>query len=210
MMQNSLKGLYPISPSEYLSDTSYIDNCIAVIHSGVSLFQFRSKGFSAKKKRKYISTLYEECVRCNVQFIINDFYFELNKYESAGLHLGFNDGNIKLLREKYGDHRIIGVSCYDSVENAREAERQGASYVSFGSMYNTSNKKDFTICKSEVIIRANRYIQIPICVIGGINLSNIAEQIDLKPNMIAIIDGIFKDKNFPDNLKSFLSLIRNE
>jgi len=41
-------------------------------------------------------------------------------------------------------------------------------------------------------------------------LSNIAEQIDLKPNMIAIIDGIFKDKNFPDNLKSFLSLIRNE
>ena len=94
---------------------------------------------------------------------------------------------VKNIRNKLGVDRIIGISCYDSLDNAKYCEENKASYVSFGSMYRTNNKVNYTVCKKNIVKEAKESLNIPICVIGGINLDNIREQIILKPDMIALI-----------------------
>ena len=46
-----LKGLYPISPSLYKSDSDYLNNLKCVIESKINIFQFRSKTLSFRRKR---------------------------------------------------------------------------------------------------------------------------------------------------------------
>ena len=77
-------------------------------------------------------------------------------------------------------------------------------------MYQTENKKDFTICDHKVIIKAKSILNIPVCVIGGINLNNISKQIALGPDMIALIDGIYNDNSFPSKLKMMINKFENE
>ena len=210
MEKSHLKGIYPVSLGWLDSDSGYLDRCLQVIHSGINIFQFRPKCFSFRRRNRYLKFLYLECNKNNVKLVINDHESEINKYDDLGLHVSFKDIDLKNLREKFGEERLIGISCYQSIEIAKQAELFGASYVSFGSMYKTENKKDFTICDHKVIIKAKSILNIPICAIGGINLNNLSEQIKLGPDMIALIDGIYDDDEFPKKLKLMMNKFENE
>ncbi len=210
MEKSYLKGIYPLSSSKFDSDIRYLDHCIDIINSGINIFQFRPKYFSFRRRNRYLRLLYLECNSNDVKLVINDNDLEIKKYDDLGLHISHKDIDLKNLRKDFGKNRIIGISCYQSIEIAKQAEVCGASYVSFGSMYQTENKKDFTICDHKVIIKAKSILNIPVCVIGGINLNNISKQIALGPDMIALIDGIYNDNSFPSKLKMMINKFENE
>ena len=62
----------------------------------------------------------------------------------------------------------------------------------------------------DIIKKAKESLDIPICVIGGINLQNIREQVILKPDMIALIDGIFNQINSIESIDQLLNEFKNE
>ena len=82
-----------------------------------------------------------------------------------------------------------------------------ASYVSFGAMYQTKSKESAIITKHSILIEAKKVIKIPICVIGGINKSNISELIKYKPDMIAMISGIFDNIEIKNEIKDIKNII---
>jgi thiamine-phosphate diphosphorylase len=49
-----------------------------------------------------------------------------------GVHLGREDGAVTQARKQLGSDAIIGVSCYNFVEQAIAAQAQGATYAAFG------------------------------------------------------------------------------
>ena len=165
MYEKYLKGIYPITPNEFVSDKIFIEDCLRVINTNISVFPFRPKFLSYARRNRITDLLYRDC--------------QLN--------------NVKL---------ILG--------NARYCEQNKASYVSFGSIYKTNNKVNYTLCNKNIIKKAKESLDIPICVIGGINLQNIREQVILKPDMIALIDGIFNQINSIESIDLLLNEFKNE
>jgi thiamine-phosphate pyrophosphorylase len=209
-MENDLilKGLYPINTNNYDSDLDFIEKTILIIKSGIKIFQFRGKYLSFKRKKYLIKKIYENCQKNEVQLIINDDYNLVKYFEGSGLHIGQSDIDLKKIRKYFGNKIIIGKSCYDSVEMGVTAEKDGASYVSFGAMYKTKSKKNFNICDSRVIISAKKNLKIPICLIGGININNIKDIIRYNPNMISMISGIYDYNNILLNIKKINEMIK--
>lgn len=196
MSKNTLlRGLYPITPNNYKSDIDFEEKIINIIKSGIKIFQFRSKNLSNRKNKSLFQIILRSCYDNNVALIINDNIELVKKYECLGLHIGNNDENIKKARNILGSSKIIGVSCYDSLESAIKAERYGASYVSFGSIFPTQNKANYVLCDLEHAHKIREKINVPICLIGGININNIHEVYKVKPDMISMISGIFTEHN---------------
>ena len=154
-----LKGLYPISSNNYASDLDFIEKTIAIIKSGIKIFQFRGKYLSFKRKKYLLKIIYENCQKNEVQLIINDDYNLVRYLEGSGLHIGQNDINLKKIRKYFGNKIIIGKSCYNSLEMSISAEKDGASYVSFGAIYKTTSKKNFNICDPQIIINAKKILK---------------------------------------------------
>lgn len=81
----------------------------------------------------------------------------------------------------------VGVSCH-SLEEARAAERDGASYVFFGPVFETPSKKAFG--KPQGIANLAEVcgaIRIPVIAIGGVNVENAAHCIQAGVGGIAAI-----------------------
>ena len=189
-----LSGIYPITPDILISDLSYEEVLEKIISSGISIFQFRIKSMSIRKTRRLFSLTYELCIKNNVLLIINNDIELAKNFDNVGLHIGDNDTCILEARKILGNNRIIGISCYNSIKKALNAEANGANYVSFGSMFPTKNKKNYTLCNHDVLREAKKHIKIPICVIGGINHKNIKSFNKIKPDMISMISGIFSEQ----------------
>jgi len=202
-----LKGLYPITPSLYKSDIDYLSQVRSVLESGVNVFQFRSKFLSFRRKRFLLKSISNICIDNNVKLIINDDYSLCKLFNISGLHIGRNDKDLISARKYFGKKFIIGKSCYNSIELAKYSMDNNASYVSFGAMYPTKSKASAIIVRHSILIEAKKIIRIPICVIGGINKSNVKELIKYKPDMVSMISGIFNSKEIRKEIKDIKRII---
>jgi thiamine-phosphate pyrophosphorylase len=202
-----LKGLYPITPSLYKSDIDYLSQVKSVLESGVNVFQFRSKFLSFRRKRFLLKSISNICIDNNVKLIINDDYSLCKLFDISGLHIGRNDKDLISARKYFGKEFIIGKSCYNSIELAKYSMDNNASYVSFGAMYPTKSKASAIIVRHSILIEAKKIIRIPICVIGGINKSNVKQLIKYKPDMVSMISGIFNSKEIRKEIKDIKRII---
>jgi thiamine-phosphate pyrophosphorylase len=95
---------------------------------------------------------------------------------------------------------LIGVSCH-SVEQAREAEDTGASYVFFGPVFDTPAKRSYGppqgIARLATVCSA---IRIPVIAIGGVNEENGTECVSAGAAGIAAI-RMFQESRNPETLK---------
>ena len=91
---------------------------------------------------------------------------------AAGVHLGQEDIPLKAARRMMGNQAIIGVSC-QTLTHARQAEREGADYIGFGSVFKTQTKPDRSPMDLKLLQRVMREIRIPVFAIGGITCENV-------------------------------------
>ncbi|MBT3548705.1 MAG: thiamine phosphate synthase [Gammaproteobacteria bacterium] len=205
--KNILRGIYPICPDSIQSDLTYLEKVEEVIASGINIIQFRSKYLSGRKKRFLLKSIHRLCMNSNVYLIINDDYHIIKNMDGCGLHLGKNDKSLLEARQNLGDSIVIGKSCYGSVETARLSEVSGASYVSFGAMYDSNTKHNAIVINHKIISEAQKKLNIPICVIGGIDKLNLMDVKKYKPDMISMISGIFEYENPGREIKEMMRLI---
>jgi len=130
------------------------------------------------------------CKEYDVPFIIDDRPELAQEIGADGLHIGKDDMPIEEARKVFKDG-IIGVSCYGSVRKALEAQKEGASYVAFGSFFPSPTKPHSGIVTRSVISKAKEALDIPVCVIGGISHTNIHEMVQEKPDMISVVSSVY-------------------
>jgi thiamine-phosphate pyrophosphorylase len=109
------------------------------------------------------------------------------------VHLGEEDVSIEQARLMLGKDAIIGVSCYNQLQRAVEAQAAGADYVAFGAVFTSSTKPGACAANCELIHEAKSQLEIPVCAIGGIDKSNAAQVIDAGADMTALISGLFSE-----------------
>jgi len=139
---------------------------------GVAMFQLRLKGVSNADYLNIAQQVQPICKRHKVPFIVNDSLQLALDSAADGLHIGQEDGDIASIRAAL-PNKILGVSCYDSIELAQKAVNAGADYVSFGAFFDTTTKQTKYRPKADIINKWQQQSNVPCCAIGGINKTNI-------------------------------------
>lgn len=194
-MPAELRGLYAITETRVLPPEVLIAKVHAAIQGGARLIQYRDKTNDRERRRQEASALRDLCRRHGVPLIINDDPELAIETGAAGVHLGRNDPDIEATRRRLGPRTLIGVSCYDSLSLAIEAEHAGADYVAFGSIFASSSKPGAIRASLSLLGLARERLQLPICAIGGIDASNATQVAAAGADMAAVISGIFGQRD---------------
>ena len=198
-----MKGIYAIL-DENNFDYSRLNSIVKMmIDNNIKIFQIRIKSSFTNTKIKVISEINSICKERNCKLILNDNVEIAKELDLDGVHIGLNDINLSKAREYLGNEKIIGVSCYDSLDDAFSAQKNHASYVSFGSLYKTSTKINAKKLNLDTFLKAKNVLSIPICLIGGINSQNLINVLKLNSDLIAISKGLSSNSNIKKISKIF-------
>lgn len=176
----------------------------AAIRGGARLIQYREKRDEVRKSTA--TALLAVCRRLGVPLIVNDDIELARHIQADGVHLGRDDGSIDAARARLGPGAIVGVSCYDSVQRACEAERAGADYVAFGRFFPSRTKPGAPLARLASLSEARRVIGIPIAAIGGITPSNGGELLRAGADLLAVIDAVFGEPDPEAAARDFVAL----
>lgn len=157
---------------------------------GAKLIQYRDKSTNTAKRLHEAQQLKTLCQDYKVPLIINDD-LELAVQLGVGVHLGQQDSSIALARQRLGQNAIIGATCHNSLEFAKQAATQGASYLAFGAFYPSSTKPLAKLAELSTLTQAKQLFNLPIVAIGGITLDNARPLIDAGADYLAVISDIF-------------------
>ena len=200
-----IKGLYVITPD--MTDlNTLIHKTKLAIEGGAFMVQYRSKMQDRVVKMQQCAAILRLCREYDVPCIINDDVEMCHILEADGVHLGVNDDNIAEVRRILGEDAIIGSSCYDQLERAKQAQKEGASYVAFGAMFSTPTKPNAPRASLELLSEAKREIHIPIVAIGGITVNNAHDVIETGIDAIAVITSLYEAKSIKETAETFLKM----
>jgi thiamine-phosphate pyrophosphorylase len=180
------RGLYAIAHA--VCDERAVSEAIA---GGAVVVQYRAKSKPSDERRRQALILRRVCHRLAVPFIVNDNPELARTVGADGVHLGRSDTPYAVARAILGPAAIIGVSCYDDLDRAREAAMAGADYVAFGSFYPSASKPDTVRAEPTLLGRARRRLSIPVVAIGGITPHNGGRLIGGGADLLAVIRGVF-------------------
>ncbi|KAF1043648.1 MAG: Thiamine-phosphate synthase [Herbaspirillum frisingense] len=187
---NHLRGLYIVTPD--WDDTAQLLVATELaLQNGTALVQYRHKTASPALRREQADALLALCRRHGVPLIINDHVDLCLEIDADGIHVGGTDASIAEVRKAVGPDRIVGASCYGTLELAHAAYRDGASYVAFGGFYPSRVKKYDFRTAPEIIAQSRREIPLPVVVIGGITLENAPPLVAQGADMVAVISSVY-------------------
>ncbi len=178
--------LYVIATGDY-GKREFLERVEAVLRGGAQWLQLRVK--EMKRFEELAESVARLCRRYGAVYIINDFV-DIAASLADGAHVGKDDLQPEEARRRLGG-KILGVSCYNQLSRALRAERAGADYVAFGSLFPSPTKPDAVRVSEDVIVRAKRLLKTKICLIGGINLNNLPAVVRLNPDLVAVSSAIF-------------------
>ncbi len=200
-----IKGLYAITPD--MADlNTLVHKTQLAIEGGAFMVQYRSKKQDHAVKMQQCAAILRLCREYGVPCIVNDDAEMCRILEADGVHLGENDDNIAEVRRILGEDAIIGSSCYDQLDRAKQAQKEGATYVAFGAVFPTPTKPNAPRATLELLREAKREIHIPIVAIGGITVNNAHDVIETGVDAIAVITSLFEAKTIKETAETFLKM----
>ncbi|MCP3670039.1 MAG: thiamine phosphate synthase [Gammaproteobacteria bacterium] len=195
MSNRILSGLYAITDSQMGAEQDLPQLVEQALKGGAKIVQYRDKSTDHDRRQADASRLLDLCQRHSAYFIINDDVELAAAVAADGVHLGRDDSDIESARRQLGEQAIIGVSCYNRLDLATAAQDAGVDYVAFGRFFPSSTKPQAVEAEIELLIQAKQTLHIPIVAIGGITPENGASLIDAGADMLAVINGLFRQSD---------------
>jgi len=121
-----LRGLYVITDTALIPDEQFSARVAAALRGGARIVQYRDKRDLPELRLQLASEMVRLCREHGAVSIINDDVELAAKVGADGVHIGKDDAALSHARAQLGQGAIIGVSCYNRLELALEAEQQGA------------------------------------------------------------------------------------
>ncbi|RRN72445.1 thiamine phosphate synthase [Peribacillus simplex] len=159
------------------------------VSGGVSIVQLREKNNSSLSFYKKASALKQLLSELSIPLIINDRVDIALAVEADGIHIGQDDLPLPVIKQMVPDDMIVGVSV-STLEEALEAEQNGADYIGVGSVFPTKTKQDATLMAIEDLEEICRSVSIPAVAIGGITADNISSLSDSGLSGTAVVSAI--------------------
>ncbi|MGV8898302.1 MAG: thiamine phosphate synthase [Burkholderiaceae bacterium] len=185
-----MNGLYIVTPD--WDDTERLLNVSEqALQGGAALLQYRHKTAGPELRRTQAAALQALCRRYARPFIINDYLELFLELDADGIHVGGTDATVAAVRAAVGPDKIVGASCYGSLQLARDAHQAGASYVAYGGFYASKVKKYPLTTSIDILAQSKTEIPLPSVVIGGMTRDNSAPLVAAGADMVAAISSIY-------------------
>lgn len=185
-----MNGLYLVTP-DWDDTAKLLTVTEAALRGGAALVQYRHKTASPELRSEQAEAVLILCRRYTRPLIINDHVDLCLALDADGIHVGGKDESVAAIRAKVGPTKIVGASCYGSMELAREAFYSGASYIAFGGFYSSLVKKYPVTTSHDIVAQAKREIALPSVVIGGMTAQNAAPLVVQGADMVAAISSVY-------------------
>ncbi|MTI47525.1 MAG: thiamine phosphate synthase [Firmicutes bacterium] len=214
-MENNLNDIKDIDYSLYLvTDRKVLGNrdlCKSIkeaIQGGVSLVQLREKDLGTNEFYKLAKKIKKITDEHDVPLIINDRIDIALAVDADGVHVGPDDLPISVARNILGPNKIVGASTCN-IEEALEAQKQGATYLGVGAIFPTATKSNTDDVSIEDLASIKKAVNIPIVGIGGINEKNASKVMTAKVEGIAVVSAILGKSDIKNAANQLYEIIRS-
>lgn len=193
--------LYAITDRSWLGEETLYRQVEKVLKGGATFLQLREKKLDQQAFLEEAKEIKQLCDAYQVPFLINDNVEIALEIQADGVHVGQEDMAAGMVREKLGEDKIIGVSAH-TVEEALEAEKNGADYLGVGAMFYTGTKSDAEAVSMETLKEICNCVKIPVVAIGGIGEENVEQLRGTGIEGVAVISALFAQKDIEASTKA--------
>ncbi|WJW75231.1 thiamine phosphate synthase [Thiohalobacter sp. IOR34] len=191
MTDDRLHGLYAITDSGLIPPGRLTTAVAAALRGGARVVQYRDKSDAAGRRLAEATALATLCRAQGALFLVNDDVELAAACGAHGVHLGREDSALETARRRLGAEAVIGVSCYDDLQRARQAAAAGADYLAFGRFFPSRTKPDAVPASPALLQEAKAELGLPLVAIGGITPDNGGQLIAAGADMLAVVHGVF-------------------
>ena len=171
--KNSLL-LYAVTDRNWLKGQTLAQQVEQALLGGATMIQLREKQLDLPHFRREALEIQAICRRYGVPFLINDNVDLALDIGADGVHVGQEDMEAGLVRQKLGMGKILGVSAH-SPQEALRAQSAGADYLGAGAVFHTGTKTDVSTLSYDTLRDICAAVKIPVVAIGGIGEGNILQ-----------------------------------
>jgi thiamine-phosphate pyrophosphorylase len=170
------------------------------VDAEIDLIQIREKKLSAR----FLFELAERAVALvqgkATQVLINDRADIAAGAGASGVHLTTQSLEPSIIKKSFADKLLIGASTH-SLDEARCAREQGADFIVFGPVFQTSSKEQFgpSLGLQKLSEVANELADFPVLALGGVSERNAAQCLEAGAKGIAGI-SLFSELSRLKNL----------
>lgn len=194
MKKNIDYTLYLCTDRELMSSDTIEESVEQAVKGGVTVVQLREKKSSSREFYELALRVKEITDKYNVPLIINDRVDIAVAVDAAGVHIGQSDLPADVVRSIVGEDKIIGVSA-SRLDEAVKAVKDGADYLGVGAMYATDTKTDARPVTMEELKQIRSEVDVPIVVIGGINMNTLVNFKNIGIDGLAVVSAIVAKKD---------------
>ena len=176
-----------------------LEDTRAALEGGMTYVQMREKGDPMTEDELLTEALALKalCEEYGVPFVIDDDVELAVKCGADGVHVGQSDMACVEARKALGSAKVVGVSA-QTVEQAVQAEKDGADYLGVGAVFPTGSKDDADDVSHDTVKAICEAVSIPVIAIGGISKDNVGQLAGLGLDGVAVISAIYAS----DDLKA--------
>ncbi len=162
----------------------------SAIRGGADVIQFREKHGAIRHVLHEARLTVQRCRRNGIPAIINDRVDIALAAGADGVHLGQDDMCVEDARRILGDDAIVGATA-TTLEQARRAELEGASYIGFGPVFPTTSKANPASVKGlSALAVVCAAVRIPVVAIAGITADRVADVMSTGAHGIAVMTAV--------------------
>lgn len=169
-----------------------------LVAGGVDAIQVREKGANDRllweRCRIAVETVRQTDAPRRCRLIVNDRADIAAAVDADGVHVGQEELPVGVVRRIVGENQCIGVSTH-TIDQARQAVREGADYIGCGPTFPSRTKKFETFAGLEFLKAVAAEIDVPAFAIGGIDAENLPAVIATGVRRVAVAGAVW---NRPD------------
>lgn len=181
--------VYLITDRKRFPEDRLLDSLEAALKGGVRDLQLREKDLPLKDLHSLAVVLRQMTARYGARLYINDRVDIALMVEADGVHLP-EDGMPANEVKACFPHLLVGVSTH-SLEGARQAEQDGADFITFSPIFATPSKQEYGPPQGLENLRAVcKEVNLPVLALGGISKDRVSTVLGEGAHGVALISGI--------------------
>ena len=167
-----------------------------LVAGGVDLIQLRAKQLGLEEIARLGRLMRGVIPEDGPLFILNDHPQLVAEVGADGIHVGQDDLSVVEARVLAGAEVLVGKSTH-SLEQAIEAEREGADYIGVGPIFATPTKPDYVPVGLGLIGRVRECVRVPQFCIGGVNEETLPEVLAAGARRVVMVSGMLGARDVP-------------
>jgi thiamine-phosphate pyrophosphorylase len=200
--------LYVITDETIAGGRSHAEIARQAVLGGADIVQLRDKALSSSTLAAAGREIAAITRKAGAVFMVNDRLDVALACGADGVHLGQDDMQVSTARQLAPPGFIIGISV-GTVEEAVQAEQDGADYLALSPTFSTASKGDagpgLGLDRLREIRRA---VTLPLIAIGGIDRNNVPEVIAAGADGIAVISAVVAKPDIAAAARELKVLVR--